>query len=299
MIDISVVVCTRNRPDKLKNCLNSILINKYKTMELLVVDQSDDEKTAILAKSLNDSKVLFYKMKGVGLGRARNLAIDLSRGTIIAFTDDDCIVEKDWIEKIIQEFSRRPDISALYGRVLPYGKASEGMFCHAITSFEGEIIVDKTILPYNIGHGNNMSFRKSVFLKIGSFEETIGAGTKFYAGEDTDFTLRLMEHGLKLCYSSNLLVYHDKWHTLEESRNLDYKYLLGAAIVFTKHLVLKRNNIASMWFFNRFREIGTHLNLAIKKKDISRLKYALKMYYCYCSGISTSLYLLLTRKLCK
>lgn len=299
MIDISVIVCTRNRPDKLKNCLNSILANKRKAMELLVIDQSDNEKTVILVGSLNDNRVVFHKMKGLGLSCARNLAIDLSRGSIIVFTDDDCIVEKDWIERIVEEFSREPDISALYGRVLPYGKARPGMFCHAIANSAEGIMVDKPMLPYNIGHGNNMSFRKSVFLKIGSFEEAIGAGTKFYAGEDTDFTLRLMEQGLKLYYSPSPLVYHDKWHTLEESKDLDYRYLLGATIIFTKHLILKRSGIALMWFFKKFREISTHLKPAIKKKDISKFEYVLKMYYYYCAGIFISVYLLLTRKLHK
>ena len=132
-------------------------------MELLVVDQSDNEKTAVLAESLNDSRALFHKMKGTGLSRARNFAIDLSRGAIIAFTDDDCVVEKDWIEKIVQEFSNRPGISALYGRVLPYGKAMDGMFCHAVSSSEEELIADKLMLPYSMGHGNNMSFRKDIF----------------------------------------------------------------------------------------------------------------------------------------
>ena len=299
MPEISIIVCTRDRPESLKRCVNSILSNNYDSMELLIVDQSEDSKSRLFVESLNDPRVIVKKIETRGLACARNLALRLSKGKIITFTDDDCVVAKDWIKNVLYEFSTRPDIAAVYGRVLPYGKIKEDMFCHAINESEELEIIEAPILPHTLGHGNNMSFRKEIFEEIGNFEEMLGAGTKFYAGEDTDFTLRLMERGFKLCYSPRPLVYHDKWHSLEESRGLDYKYLLGATIVFGKHLILKRNKVALVWLFKRPWEIGSHLKLVIRDRDFSRLKYVKKMYCYYCYGTVTSIYLILTEKLYK
>jgi GT2 family glycosyltransferase len=123
----------------------------------------------------------------------------------------------------------------VFGRVLPYGRGEKGMYCPAVIESVERRSVDRPLIPQEVlGAGNNMSFRKSVFRKIGLFVETLGAGTRMKSGEDTEFVYRALRHHLTLVYSAQPLVYHDNWMTREQFGELMRGSVLGGAAVFTK-----------------------------------------------------------------
>jgi glycosyltransferase involved in cell wall biosynthesis len=268
MPEISVLLCTRNRGEKIKNAVDSILENSYENFELIIVDQSSDDKTKTAIETYSDPRIRYIRSQTVGLSRSRNIAIRESLSEIVGFTDDDCIVDREWLASIMTEFEGDSSVMGVYGRVLPYGKGEPSMVCHCIIDSMERKTVDSPIIPYTVlGHGNNMSFRKDVFRKTGLYIESLGAGTWMRAGEDTDLTYLALRKRIKFLYSPKPLVYHNNWVSKEKGENLELGYILAAVAIFTKYS-LKMDKIAIshllIWIKSILKKI-THNLLNLNK----------------------------------
>jgi glycosyltransferase involved in cell wall biosynthesis len=236
MPSLAVLLCTRNRPDKAKRAVASILDNSLRAFELIVVDQSPDDRTGRALRSFADQRLRYIGTPTVGLARARNIAIRASRAETLVFTDDDCICEPDWLASILAEYERDPSLSGVFGRVIPYGGMRSDMFCPAVIDSPERRVVDRPVIPAIVlGGGNNMSFKRTVFAEIGLFLETLGAGTWLRAGEDTEFIYRALSHRMRFVYSPRPLVHHDNWMSEEEFARLMQGSILGGTAVFTKY----------------------------------------------------------------
>src|SRR5438046_2399871 len=100
---VSTIICTRNRSDLIGPALTSVLANTYASFDVLVVDQSDDDRTREVVTSLaaKHANLRYLHTPIAGLSRAYNIGIRESRGEVLAFTDDDCIAPPDWIASIV------------------------------------------------------------------------------------------------------------------------------------------------------------------------------------------------------
>src|SRR5437762_4081211 len=103
---VSAVICTRNRPDKIGNAVASVLASDYRSFELVVIDQSttDATRTVLEPMAQNDPRLRYVHVDESGLSRAYNSAIRRTKGEIMAFTDDDCIVPATWLRAIVDAF---------------------------------------------------------------------------------------------------------------------------------------------------------------------------------------------------
>lgn len=220
--DLSVLICTRNRAEKLGRAVASVLANSFENFELIVVDQSTDERSAQVMATFKDDRIRYLPTTTVGLAISRNMAIRAARADTVVFTDDDCICDREWLACIRAEFAAEPTALGVYGRVVPYGKAddktamsvsvSDDMVCPAVNVSMKRLVLESPAIPHmTLGSGNNMSFRKEVFSKVGLFIESLGAGSSIGSGEDTEFSYRLLWHRCKLVYSPLPLVHHDNW----------------------------------------------------------------------------------------
>src|SRR6516164_1083064 len=117
-VRVSVIVPTRNRPDQIGPCVESILANSHPSMELIVVDQSDarDTESALVAFR-QDPRLRYVVTSTRGAARARNVGIEASTADLIAFTDDDCRVPMDWVARIAELFDNEPAAGVIFGRV--------------------------------------------------------------------------------------------------------------------------------------------------------------------------------------
>src|SRR5262245_57315015 len=98
-----VVVCTRNRPEKLERCLEAISRLMYATFQVLVVDNApSDCRTNEIASRW---KVRYIQEPIIGLSRARNLGAQNCDAEIIAYIDDDCLPHPDWLSGLVREFT--------------------------------------------------------------------------------------------------------------------------------------------------------------------------------------------------
>jgi glycosyltransferase involved in cell wall biosynthesis len=219
---LSVAICTRNRRAKLRRAVASILANSFSDFELIVVDQSTDARCNQGLTTFEDARIRYFPTPTVGLAIARNIAVRAARADTIVFTDDDCVCDRGWLAAISAEYAAEPTALGVYGRVVPYGRrgdtgwdcvnVADDLICPAINESTKRVVLDGPAIPHQVlGAGNNMSFRKEAFRKVGMFIETLGAGSPMGAGEDTEFSYRLLTHRCRLVYSPAPLVEHDNW----------------------------------------------------------------------------------------
>ena len=219
---LSVLICTRNRAQKVQRAVASVLANSFTDMELLVVDQSTDEATREAVAAVADHRVRYIHTSTVGVAFSRNIAIREAAADIVVFTDDDCICDRDWLQAIAREFRADSQALGVYGRVVPHGTTGSAtwdcvsedgeMVCPALIQSTTRTVVDRPAIPHLVlGGGNNMSFRKEAFTRVGLFNEMLGPGSRIGTGEDTEFSYRLLYNHCRLVYSPQPLVEHDNW----------------------------------------------------------------------------------------
>ena len=219
---LSVLICTRNRAQKAQRAAASVLANSFADFELIVVDQSTDTATREAVAAIADDRVRYVPTDTVGVAISRNIAIRAASADIVVFTDDDCVCDRDWLQAIVAEFAADPQASGVYGRVVPYGQTGSlawdcisvagDLICPAVIQSPTRVIVDRPAIPHLVlGGGDNMSFRKEVFQRVGLFNEMLGPGSRIGTGEDTEFSYRLLFNHCRLVYSPQPVVEHDNW----------------------------------------------------------------------------------------
>lgn len=115
----TVVVITRNRESYLKNALNSLVKQTVFPDEILVIDNMSTDNTKQLVESFKSRLPVRYLTESkIGTAYARNKGLDESSGEIVAFIDDDCEAEEDWVEKIIEAHRLYPNAAAVQGKII-------------------------------------------------------------------------------------------------------------------------------------------------------------------------------------
>lgn len=250
---LSIVICTRNRKARIVSTLQSIFLNAHAQFEVIVIDQSENEVTREAVQPfLNDVRFIYKKSTTKGLSIARNIGLSECRGSIIAFTDDDCRVTETWIKAILTEYETHPQIDAVFGKIFQ-GEISD------ISALDRNIdlaqaqrlqqvlpIAKKEETTYELykddannlgfGHGANMSFRQSVFSRYGEFDEFLSAGASLGAWEDRDMGHRILAGGGQILYSPHVVVYHDHWREWPEVKRSFKNYGIGTGTAVNKYM---------------------------------------------------------------
>ena len=228
---VTVAVCTRDRPDDLTLCLESLSSVDYPELDLVVVDNAPrDEATARLVQH-RFPEVRYLRESRPGLDWARNRAIAAARGEIIAFTDDDVVVDAGWIRALAAVFHSDPAVMTVTGIVVPYELETEAqVLFERYRSFDRGFASSRTQIPNaagrsvafrygatgRFGTGANMAFRRELFDRLGLFDPGLGAGTPARGGDDLDMFFRVLKAGYALVYEPRALVRHRHRRTAEE-----------------------------------------------------------------------------------
>jgi len=234
---VSVVISTYNRPRLLKSAIESILSNIYPDFDLVIVDQSENNNTRNLVEEYirYDSRVKYIHCPGKGLGRGRNVGIKETKGSIVAATDDDCVVAQDWVEKIASFFDTHPDTAVIFGDVIPGKPSPSGVLCPWYNSANRKYVGVFSMMDI-VGLGANMAIRREVFERVGDFDENIGPGTPIGIGEDIDFVYRTLAMGYTIRDTNTVKVQHYGWRDFQEAMRLIRVYRQGSGAFFIKHL---------------------------------------------------------------
>ncbi len=221
---MTVAICTRDRPDGLARLLESLHIQEYQRLHVIVVDNapSDDRTRRIVSGLSGDRDVSYVMEPRPGLSWARNRAIEASDGEVIAWADDDEICDRCWAAELARAFVEVPDAGAVTGIVIPaeldtpsqarfeqYSGVSRGRgFTRAIFS-PATAYLQSPLYPLPpFGCGGNMAFRREAVERIGRFDCALGAGTATLAGEDTAALSELLLGGGTLVYQPTAIVHH-------------------------------------------------------------------------------------------
>jgi glycosyltransferase involved in cell wall biosynthesis len=236
---VSVILCTRNRSRRLGPCLDRVAASGRRARsdwELVLVDNgSTDDTRDVLREWAAASSVdvqIVHEPRG-GLSAARNRGIDASRGAVLAFVDDDCLVEDGWLEAIVAVHAVDPPPDLVGGRVDLWDEADARV---SIRPFDDalEIRDFRGICARLIGC--NFSVRADALRSIGHFDERLGAGTASGSAEDFDVFYRLLKAGYRLRFEPGVRVYHA--HGRREPREIEAlgrRYVRGRGAMYAKH----------------------------------------------------------------
>lgn len=120
-LNISVVVVTFNRAEMLKEILSSLAEQIRCPDEVIIVDNNSTDNTKEIVDSFRGSINIIYVLeRGVSIASARNAGVKMASGDIVAFTDDDCVADKEWLYYLEMNFLRDPSIGMVGGEILPY-----------------------------------------------------------------------------------------------------------------------------------------------------------------------------------
>ncbi len=242
---ISVIISTKNRTKELKKCLATILRNTFRKFEIILIDQSTNDETKRMVKSLASKHIRYFHTDRSGQTIGINMGIRIAKGDIYVFTDDDYVIPRTWLSTIHKTYVSLPHIDGLSGQVLPYMPAKSNTYCICPALYESKkerliTSVGPTIHSSEdgFGKGANMSFRKAVVDKLGGFKEWLGPGAKgASAGNETEFIYRAVKNKFKLYFLPSLIVYHNRWLTKQESENLKSSKIQGYTAFITYHLI--------------------------------------------------------------
>jgi glycosyltransferase involved in cell wall biosynthesis len=235
---VSAVICTRNRPDKIGNAVESVLANTYANFDLTVVDQSTNDETETFVRRIGerDGQIHYHRMKESGLSRAYNLAIARTAGPIIAFTDDDCLVPSDWIEKIVTAFDEQRDGELMYGQVVPAYPENGGDVLTPLLRIAKPERLDRASGFRVFGMGANFAARRSLFERAGTFDEILGGGGPLKSSQDYDLAYRAYRRNAVILLRPEVIVRHDGRREREDWPALLRAYGFGDGAFYSKHV---------------------------------------------------------------
>jgi glycosyltransferase involved in cell wall biosynthesis len=236
--DISVVLCTRNRCERLRTTLSryeEVVFDR--PWELIVVDNgSSDGTPAMLAEVARRGRLPLRVVveNTPGISRARNRGLASARGRIVFSTDDDCYPDRDILTAWMAIFAD-PAIGYASGRIELFDPTDLRLTVK--TDPEPASFPPRRLIAPGVLHGASMAFRRSVIDDIGWFDEDFGAGTKLKSAEDSDYLQRASARGFLGVYSPRPLLWHHHGRTAADIPTMEEVYGVGAGAFYAAVLL--------------------------------------------------------------
>lgn len=216
---ISVVIPTYNRCESLRRCLISLKSQTLKNFEVVVVDDGSADDTKGVFDSVKDGRFRYIRQVNGGQSAARNLGVRNAAGSIIAFTDDDCEVDQNWLQVI--ESSLSGEVGCVKGRTEVLNT----------NNFTG--LLRKHIYNSSSAATNNIAYDKNAIMSVGLFDETMRLH------EDLDLLWRFRLAGGKRVYEKDMVVFHEFERDMDEFKKVAYNRGKGLRSFFIKYLKIK------------------------------------------------------------
>jgi glycosyltransferase involved in cell wall biosynthesis len=236
---VSVAICTRERPAELARCLTSVLASPEAPYEIIVVDNAPSSGST--REVVNQFAGVRYQCEPQqGLSAARNTALAVANGDVVAFADDDVTVHSDWVWRIRRSFED-PKVMLVTGLVLPgeLQTPAQLMFEESFHFFHQgyrrryfdaayfAALRNKSVPVWDIGAGANMAIRREAFKFGYRFDTRLGPGVFGGCGEDSEYWYRLLAEGWSCVYEPSACVYHFHRRELHVLRRHVRQYMQG------------------------------------------------------------------------
>ena len=218
---LSVVVPTRDRPERLATCLAALTDVLGPDDELVVADSASADPAAVAAVVAQYGGRL-VRCEQKGASRARNAGWRAARAEEVAFVDDDVVVRAGWADALVGRTGAGVGFAA--GRtVAPEGHTGAAV---SVTVGQPDEVVDRSSRGAFLA-ANNLLVRREVLEQVGGFDERLGPGTWLEAGEDLELLDRVLEAGVTGRFVADAVAEHEQWRDPAAARRLQWAYGKG------------------------------------------------------------------------
>jgi GT2 family glycosyltransferase len=286
---LSIAVCTKDRAKRLDRLLSALQPiragSRFRSTEILVVDNASiDTATRETAGRFPDVRYVFEPR--AGLDFARNAAVHHASGELLAFLDDDVVVDRNWLDGLFAAWQSCPDAGGFTGLVLPYKLETEAQVQFELRGgfgrgFEARRFhsasAENPLHPVGagiVGAGCNMAFDRSLLVSIGGFDEALDTGAPLPGGGDLDIFYRVLRSGRPMAYEPRYAVYHEHRESIPQLRRQYWTWGLGFMAFLTKSrrsdaaLKGKQNAIIRWWLLDKLGALaGAACRLRVRELD--------------------------------
>lgn len=205
MMKCSLIIPAYNSENTIKLTLNSILNQRVKPDEIIIVYATSNDDTFKIIKNFIDVLgITVIETNPLGPAKSRNVGIKYANNEILIFVDADCILPVDYIEKYMFQFANK-DIFAAACKIrgyLPKSVIEYYLSEYGLALPDRETVFESPEFLKTFVHTASFACRKEIFNKIGVFDE------KLLTGEDHDFSYRLLKANYSIHYFTGLYILH-------------------------------------------------------------------------------------------
>lgn len=242
---VSIVIPVKNCKSTIDKCVDSLLGIQYPDYEILFIDDASTDSTEDIIKErmAKDGAGRISLLTGQdGPSVARNQGIAEAKGEYIAFTDGDCVVDREWLKELVKACGE--GVAGAGG--IQLSPPDDTAFGRSVHDFMAKI---GFITGYMQGHAGceartvehnptcNALYRKDVLQKAGGFLESL------WPGEDVELDYRLTKDGNRLTFTPHAVVYHYRPATLGRFRRMMFNYGKAQAFLVSKYGVFRKIQI--------------------------------------------------------
>lgn len=232
---ISVIIVVKNSQQTIRACLDSVLRLEYPTYDIIVFDDGSDDQTVSIVREYEGRLMLLTNNQSQGPSVARNIAVRQSRSSLVAFTDGDCIVEKDWLDQLWKGLAQENTVSCGGAQQLPVDATGFERNVFVFLQRVGFIteyvkaVKDRGIRYVKHNPSCSVMYRRDAFLEAGGFLEGL------WPGEDVDLDWRLTRKGYRHAFNPQAVVYHYRPKTMRGFVHMMYRYGWAQGILVRKY----------------------------------------------------------------
>jgi glycosyltransferase involved in cell wall biosynthesis len=259
---VSVVVPTRDRTDVLETCIEALLRLEYPDYEIIIVDNApatSDTAKLLFGKYNDNPRVYYLREDRPGVSWARNCGLLHARGQIIAFTDDDVVVDRHWLTELVRGFAKGDRVACVTGLALPLEieTPSQGWFeqygsFNVYRSFRSHIYDNdehqpkdlraRLLYPFStgiFGASAAVAFKTDFLRQVGGFDTALGPGCIAMGGEDLLLFYQTISQGYQLVQEPAAICYHK--HRSDYAGLKKQIYAYGAGFTVYLQAAIHRN----------------------------------------------------------
>ncbi len=209
----SIVIPVYNRPEEVKELLESLTLQSFKNFEVLIIEDGSKEKCESIVDQFKERLAIQYFFKeNSGQGFTRNFGFERAKGDYIIVFDSDCIIPENYFQAL-EEFLRLNEVDAFGGpdKAHPNFNDLQRAISYSMTSpfTTGGIRGGKT----HIGQFHPRSFNMGVSQEV--FKTTKGYKIT-RMGEDIEYSIRVIKEGFKTALIPDAYVYHKRRTSLTQ-----------------------------------------------------------------------------------
>jgi glycosyltransferase involved in cell wall biosynthesis len=248
---VSVIVTTCGNPPMLERCLRSVLDSDYDDFEVIVVDHGPplpDTARMLVTHFPGELRLRYVEDPWSSASMARNTGLARAEAVIVAFIDDDSVVDAQWLRTSVDALLDEDDIVCVTGRrtssrapdAMRFAPASTGDGLTRRTYRRSDTHNGHPLLAHTVGglgSGAGIVMLTDVGRELGGFDPALGPATPACGGEHIDLLARLLRRGYSISYEPNAIVWREHPADAGARRGEIYRYGIGLGAIISKRLI--------------------------------------------------------------